>query len=93
MPHPEGFLNHVTAWARDPARGGRHLGYTVDVDEVTDVTSFGTDWAGDTEGGFRSTFEVTVTYVTATGDKRMSDIDGEALADLWNWVVNAWPGS
>lgn len=87
----QAFLDHVTAWARDPERGGDHLGCG-DVDRVTAVTSYGTDWAGDTEGGFFSEFEVTVNFVTREGTERTRDLKGEALADLWSWVVNGWPG-
>ena len=73
------FVKRVLEWVqqRDP-----------DAAEVEKVESFGSDWSGDTEGGFYSTFSVNINYRQTTGDRRFLTVEGEDMASLWKWVVN-----
>ena len=54
---------------------------------VTEVRAYGSDWAGDTESGFYSSFEVTLYGTDDTGAGFFEDVDGEAMGSLWNFVV------
>lgn len=57
---------------------------------VEDITAYGTDWAGDTEGGFYPEFEMTIQYMTRHGAERMR-VSGELLESLWMFVMRSWP--
>ena len=46
------------------------------------VEPYGTDWEGDTETGFRSIFNVTVSWAGG-----LIEVEGEELASLWRAVV------
>ena len=55
--------------------------------EVLAVSSHGTDYAGSTEGGFYSTFEVDLRYRTDDGRLIFMDVEGDDMESLWSWVV------
>lgn len=57
--------------------------------EVVAVVSDSSDWDGDTEGGFYSTFAVEVRYLDADGRKTYVHLQGEEMESLWLWVVRA----
>lgn len=75
------FEQMVAEWLR---------GKCVAVESVESVVAFGTDWAGDTEGGFHSDADVTITYWNAEGARRQETVQGEDMADLWRFVMQAW---
>lgn len=78
----EAFKGVVAEWLRAEGR---------DVAAVRSVTTDGTDWAGDTEGGYHSESDVDITYITATGEEKRTTIQGEEMASLWNFVMKSWP--
>jgi hypothetical protein len=51
-----------------------------------EVQPRGTDWAGGTESGFYSTFEVDI-YFDYEGSRRSSGAEGEEMEALWRAVV------
>lgn len=55
--------------------------------EVIQVGGYGTDWEGDTEGGFYSSFYASVKWRRADGTERTIDVDGEDMGSMWDWVV------
>lgn len=57
---------------------------------VESVQSYGTDWAGDTFGGFYSEADVSIKWLDADGKSHMKEVKGEAMADLWDHVVKGW---
>jgi hypothetical protein len=59
-----------------------------DATEVTSLTGRGSDWDGDTEGGFYSTFAVDVHYVKVDGRKAVLSPEGEQMERLWNAIVS-----
>jgi len=63
----------------------------IDVLNVKRVVPFGTDWGGDSENGFYSTFSVTVEYVTRDGSEGSWQAVGEDMESLWLFVVKGWP--
>jgi len=76
----DGFLSHVLKWVQNNKAPG-----AVKLDSVS---GYGTDWDGDTEGGFYSRFSVDITYRTADDAKHSLDVEGEDMGSLWEWVVN-----
>lgn len=73
------FNERVLAWLRisDPK-----------AESVVSVRGEGSDWAGDTEGGFFSVFTVSITY-TSRGSARTQylTVEGQDMESLWNAVV------
>lgn len=59
---------------------------------VTAVNTYGTDWAGDTEGGFYSESDVEISYLDTAGRSERRTLTGESMESLWRWVVSEWPG-
>jgi hypothetical protein len=59
------------------------------VASVESVVTEGSDWAGDTEGGFYGTAETTVVYTDTNGERHSVNLDGADLASLWNHVTSA----
>lgn len=57
---------------------------------VEGVESYGTDWAGDTEGGFYSQSDVTIKWTDTEGVVHFREIQGEAMGSLWDHVVKGW---
>lgn len=57
---------------------------------VEGVQSYGTDWAGDTEGGFYSEADVTIKWADAEGKTHFREVRGEAMGTLWDHVVKGW---
>jgi hypothetical protein len=57
--------------------------------EVVSVSGYGTDWDGDTEGGFYSSFGVTVGYRDIDGLTCSRSVQGEDMESLWMRVVRA----
>lgn len=55
---------------------------------VTSVYGHGTDWDGDTEGGFYSSFSVDIAYERSDGSKKYMGVKGDAMDSLWKWTVN-----
>jgi hypothetical protein len=59
---------------------------------VEHVSGDGSDWNGDTEGGFYSRFSVDIQWRNERGEQKYYDADGEDAESLWKWVVRAgWP--
>ena len=85
MSEPQAFRDMVRDWLRseEPVR---------DIAEVVSVNAYGTDWAGDTEGGFYSESDVYIRYKSSEGREHYASIKGEASQSLWAWIVKAWPG-
>ena len=72
---------HVLAWLKDRKPSAV---------EVNSVVSYGTDWAGDTEGGFYPESDVTIRWTDDKGIRQSLEIRGEDMADLWDHVVSGW---
>jgi hypothetical protein len=84
MSEPQGYLDAVTAWLRG----------NIERDDVTAASAspYGSDWNGDTEGGFYSSFELTIRWTDEQGREGWTDVDGDDMDSLWRFVVNAaWP--
>ena len=75
----ERFYEHILPWVRENG--------VPDAAKVTSVESYGTDWDGDTEGGFYSKFEVTIRGQRENGQSFWNDYQGEDLMSLWKWTV------
>lgn len=58
---------------------------------VDGIEPSGTDWAGDTEGGFHADFEVTIRYTRADGRAVRLPVRGEDMESLWTYVMRSWP--
>lgn len=56
------------------------------VDEVLSAETYGSDWAGDTEGGFYPEFEVHIQYRDPSGS-HWYYVEGEDLKSLWDFVI------
>jgi hypothetical protein len=78
----DGFKAAVLAWLIDEG---------MDAVSVEQVSGYGTDWEGDTESGFFSSFGVTVRYTNQAGDTRAKEVTGDDMESLWIWVMKAWP--
>lgn len=78
---PAGFAERVTAWVRERRP---------DFAKLISVASKGSDWGGDTEGGFYPTFRVEIVYESQRGRTKHFDVEGEEMASLWQWVVDGW---
>lgn len=63
------------------------------VAEVVSVDGYGTDDAGDTFNGFHARFEVTIHYVSESGEERTLTVEGDDMQSLWNHVMNSWPNT
>ena len=85
IPEPAGFRELELSWLQ--SEGGGHP----DAASVEKVSSDGSDWNGDTEGGFYSAFSVDIDWTDAAGEKHFTEPEGEAMDSLWHWVVRAWP--
>jgi len=72
------FENAVSEWATHYYR--RPI-------TVNEVTAHGSDWAGDSENGFHSSFEVSLYGTDDTGAGFFEDVEGEAMGSLWKFVV------
>ena len=57
---------------------------------VMQVSGDGTDWDGDTEGGFFSSFGVTVRWQDLNGASHWLEVTGDDMQSLWTWVVTSW---
>ncbi len=77
MSDPSEFHLLVLDWLW--ARGFR-------ADEVTGTDAYGSDYAGDTEGGFHSSFEVRITYVV-DGKRKFETVEGADMDSLWKYVT------
>jgi hypothetical protein len=72
----------VLAWLRDH-------GYPTAV-SVDSVQPYGSDWNGDTEQGFYSSFSVHITFTYGAYEPLTSgwmDVEGAAMQSLWHAVV------
>ena len=78
------FQLRVLEWLRR-----HHQGAPFEVVGVESVKAYGSDWDGDTEGGFRSSFSVLITYTTTDpAHPRMTrDLEGDDMESLWRFVV------
>ena len=81
-PPPAEFLNAVSRWLDSEGHRGAR---------ATSVHSYGTDWAGGTESGFYSTFDVTVRMVYPDGNPGVLHVEGEAMNSLWDAVIRGYP--
>lgn len=80
---PPPFNDVVLAWLKTRR---------ADAAQVTKVDTYGTDWAGDTEGGFYAEFDTTVIYLTTDGKRATYGVSGEDCQSLWDHVMRSWPG-
>lgn len=55
--------------------------------EVRALIPYGTDWDGDTEGGFYSSFDIEIHY-SLSDEKKSLGVNGEDMASLWEWMVS-----
>lgn len=76
------FNEHVAVWLRNQGTPAV---------KVLSVRGEGTEWYGSTESGWDDKFDVSITCELDTGEVASCNVDGEELAELWNWVVAAWP--
>lgn len=76
------FNEHVAVWLRNQGTPAV---------KVLSVRGEGTEWYGSTESGWDDKFDVSITCELDTGEIASCNVDGEELAELWNWVVAAWP--
>jgi hypothetical protein len=72
------FEEHVLPWLQ------QHRPEAVTVEKVT---TDGSDWEGDTEGGFYSSFGVTIVYLDAAGQQKYLNVDGSDMESLWKHTV------
>jgi hypothetical protein len=79
---PPGFNDHVLLWLREKEQ--------LDAEHIESVTGYGTDWAGDTNGGFYSEQTITIEYRTGSGDRAILEVTGDRFISLWNWVIGVW---
>lgn len=79
------FNDHVLKWLQTLDEKPQAI-------SVTSVTGWGTDYAGDTAGGFYDEFDVSIEWIDARGKKHFDEVDGARMGSLWKWVVQAWPG-
>jgi hypothetical protein len=63
-------------------------GYS-DAVSVVAVTGDGSDWNGDTEGGFYSSFGVDVQFIDDKDRVRSIGVVGEDMQNLWMHVVGS----
>lgn len=75
------FEEHVLAWLQQ---------HRPTATEVVKVDSYGTDWMGDTEGGFYSGFSVDITWLDLVGGRHSFGVEGEAMDSLWEHVVGGF---
>lgn len=54
---------------------------------LDEAEGYGTDWAGDTEGGFYSEFGLTIRYHHADGAPRSREVAGQEMEDLWRFLL------
>lgn len=85
---PAGFAAAVLAWLN---AGQVDLSTDDPAVELTACSMYGTDWAGDTNSGFYSEHDLTLSWKTAAGRPGHATISGEKMSSLWNAVVAAWP--
>lgn len=76
----QAFLDRVSEWLA-PGHPGA---------VATAVHSSGTDWAGDTESGFHSNFNVWIQFVSPDGRAGSVDVEGSDLESLWRFVVGGF---
>lgn len=81
MPDSDAFKVHVLEWLRTKQP---------EAVAVETIEASGTDWAGDTEHGFHSSFRLYITWRDASGQPHDDDVEGEAMEALWAWVVGGW---
>lgn len=55
---------------------------------IVSVRGSGSDWAGDTEGGFYSRFDVSIRWANAQGQVDWMDVNGEDMDSLWRALVS-----
>lgn len=73
------FRKLVLDWAREQKPN---------IVEILRVRGYGTDWAGDTEGGFYSETNIEISYKTDGGREGFWEITGDTFLSLWSYVVN-----
>lgn len=74
-----GFNERVLAWLR--TRDGYQS-----ADSIVAVEPQGSDWNGDTEQGFYSSFSVDITFMMG-GHQFYSNVEGKDMENLWKAVV------
>jgi len=77
------FRAHVLRWLQEQ-KG-------IDAVSVEKVSGYGTDWEGDTAGGFYRDESIEVSYTDTAGKQQWRDIRGDDFMSLWRWVVEVWP--
>ena len=67
-----------------------------DVERIDKIAAYGTDWAGDTESGFYSRFEVSLIGRRRGAPESQPpyvwDVTGEKMESLWMHVVRSVDG-
>jgi hypothetical protein len=96
----DAFKNHVLAWLRRELEEGNIHIYDYSVYppvpnrhgaiKVLSVSGYGSDWAGDTAGGFYSETSIDIRWVDAARKEHFTELKGELFSSLWHWVVSAW---
>jgi hypothetical protein len=79
---PTGFVGHILPWLRENIPS---------FSELTGIVEYGTDWSGDTSGGFYAEFEMTIRYRDTGGVEHDFEVTGETMASLWRHVVSGYP--
>ena len=81
----DGFQAAVLAWLKKEQN--------IPAQSVEQISGDGTDWDGDTDGGFFSSFGVTIRYLDLNGSKQRHEVTGDDMESLWTWLVSRWPGA
>ena len=77
------FRAHVLRWLREEK--------DLDAVSVESVAGYGTDWEGDTDGGFWSDQNIDMTWIDSSGQQQYTEVRGDDFMSLWHWVVDVWP--
>lgn len=73
------FESRVLAWVQEHEDN--------EAAKIIKVLGNGSDWNGDTEAGFYSTFGVDITYEKRDGRRQTVSPEGQQMASLWDAVV------
>ncbi len=76
-----GFNERVLTWLQE--RGGYPEATSIEA-----VEPYGSDWNGDTENGFYSTFSVSITFTYGEDKRGHRDVEGLEMQTLWSAVVS-----
>jgi hypothetical protein len=77
------FCVHVLRWLREVK--------DLDAVSVEGVSGYGTDWEGDTAGGFWPDQDIGINWTDSSGARQFTEVRGDDFMSLWHWVVGSWP--